>query len=170
MKEKKDTKKKLSIATLNLYVPKESDKNRTIFLSKIFIIENQNGTVDMLSWEKYKTYELLDGTYQQTNNSKNKLTPGDLFCVIEKELDEKTDIIEYMIESPDYFYQRLPYLQERFRLFSKQKSSYVLPLLKNYQQKIRKDSENMIIFKEIIQEHRNNNQSLPKQKKKTFHE
>lgn len=170
MKEEKYLKKKLSVAILKLYDPKENDKNRAIFLSKIFITEDKNGAFDILSGEEYKIYDLFNGTYLQSNNGKNKLESGDMFCVIEKELDEKTDIIEYMIDSPDYFYQRLPYLQEKFRLFSKEKSSYVFPLLKKYQQQMREDSENMIVFKEILQNKRNNSQSFVKEKKKTLHE
>lgn len=51
-----------------------------------------------------------------------------------------------MMDSTSFFYQRLPYLEERFRLCSKG-SSFMLPLLKKYKKNMEKDRKRILEFK-----------------------
>lgn len=142
----------LSVAELRLYNGKEDEKDSSILLSKVFIARDKNTAFDVFGRGECSVYEMHDGVYYPaTEMTSDNLNIGDIFCVIEKDLHIKTDLVEYMIDSPDFFYQRLPYIEERFRLFSKgENSSYLLPLLKQYQNKIRRDSENILSLKNIL--------------------
>ena len=93
---------------------------------------------------------LYEGETANEMTSDN-MKPGDIFCVIKKDISMGTDIIEYMLESNDYFYQRLPYLQERFTLFSnKDTSSYLYPIIKDYNKRISKDINSMLTFNTLV--------------------
>ncbi len=137
--------KNISLLLGEIRIYEEETKN-SIFLSKIFIVKNEDKYFDLLSGESYKTYS----SYADYKKDK-KLKTGEIFCVLQETLNYKKDPIEYMIDSSDYFYQRLPYLQSRFRMFSKKEnSSYLLPILKEYREKIQSDNEKLLILKEII--------------------
>ena len=102
--------KNISLLLGEIRIYEEETKN-SIFLSKIFIVKNEDKYFDLLSGESYKTYS----SYADYKKDK-KLKTGEIFCVLQETLNYKKDPIEYMIDSSDYFYQRLPYLQSSFSL------------------------------------------------------
>lgn len=148
---------KLSVAELRLYEGNKEGKDLYTPLSKVFIARDENTAFDVIkNKEEYPVYQMHDGVfYPACKMANSNLELGDIFCVVEKDLDMKTDIVQYMIDSPDFFYQRLPYLQERFDLCSdSQNAFYLLPTLKKYQRKIKKDRQELLTFKMFIQNRR----------------
>lgn len=142
--------KKLSVADLRLYEGNKNGKDLYTPLSKVFIVRDENTAFNVIKdKEEYPVYEMHDGVfYPACKMANSNLELGDIFCVVEKDLDMKTDIEQYMIDSPDFFYQRLPYLQKLFDSYSKgEKSSYVFLILRNLQRKIQKDSQEAITYR-----------------------
>ena len=155
-KTQKKLNEKLSVAELRLYEGNKYGKDLYTPLSKVFIARDENTAFDLLETAEYPVYQMYDGVFYPACKMVNSnLELGDIFCVVEKDLDIKTDIVEYMIESPDFFYQRLPYLQERFDLCSNsQNAFYLLPTLKKYKRKMKNDRQELLTFKMLIQNRR----------------
>lgn len=133
MKKDDISNKKIQRAELRIYEGKEDGINHYIPVTKVFVIEKNNIYFDVLSGS---TYNVCD------EENMSKLQKGDVFCEVEKPLEKSVSIFNYMVDSEDFFYHRLPYLQERFQLYSKS-SSFLLPLLIKYKRKIREDEENI---------------------------
>lgn len=149
-KTQEELNEKLSVAELRLYEGNKDGKDLYTPLSKVFIARDENTAFDVIKdKEEYPVYEMYDGIfYPACKMANSNLELGDIFCVVEKDLDMKTDIVQYMIDSPDFFYERLPYLQNLFDSYSeKDKSPYMFLFLRKYQRKIEKDRQAEITYR-----------------------
>lgn len=158
---------KLSVAELRIYEGFYDGKDRFLPLTKTIVVRDDNDCRDIISGKEYNVYQMLDGKfYPFTNNTGEDVELGDVFCSIERDLSLKENIFNYMTESDDFYYYRLPYLQERFDLYSRCQSSYVSPRLKYYQRKIsndklKREKVDLLLDEHVklLKEYDNNNKS-----------
>ncbi len=164
---KDDLNEKLSVAELRIYEGFYDGKDRFLPLTKMIVVRDDNDCRNIISGREYNVYQMLDGKfYPFTNNTSYEMKLGDVFCSIEKDLSLKENVFNYMTESDDFYYYRLPYLQERFDLYSKCQSSYVSPRLRYYQRKIssdllKREKVDLLLDEHVklLKEYDNNNKS-----------
>lgn len=152
MEVKEQLNEKLSVAELRFYEGTDDLNNvdKSTYLSNVFIARDENTAFDLFEQNEYPVYIIYEGKLYPANKmTSDKPNIGDLFCVVKYDVEQKEDVIQHMIDSPNFFYQRLPYLEERFRLYSKT-SSFTLPLLKSYKKKIQKDMDSIKNFKQLL--------------------
>lgn len=152
---------KLSVAELRLYEGFYDGKDRFVPLTKLIVVRNDDVCLDVKTGEECEVYQMIDDVLEPFYTKNNGLELGDLFLSIEKDIPYATNIFDYMIESSDFYYDRLPYLQERFDLYSNNKSSFLLKILAEYKEKILNDREKRRQMKllleecEILKKHKN---------------
>lgn len=143
---------KLSVADLRMYEGKKDGKDLSTSLSKIIIARDKDTSFDVLNSEEYPVYASIDGNLiPGCTMASDELELGELFCVVEKDLDMSEDIIEYMMDSHDFYFHRLKYAQERFNLYAKNDvSSFTLPMLLKYRRVVKKDVSKMRAFNMLV--------------------
>lgn len=143
---------RLSVADLRMYEGKKDGKDLSTSLSKIIIARDIDTSFDVLNSEEYPVYASVYGNLiPGCNMASDELKLGELFCVVEKDLDMSEDIIEYMMDSKDFYFHRLKYAQERFNLYAKSDvSSFTLPMLSKYRKIVKKDEEKMRTFNMLV--------------------
>ena len=146
---------KLSVAELRIYEGFYDEKDIYVPLTKVIVARDDDNCIDCISASKYNVYQMEDGKFYPFCNASDELRPGDVFCTIEQDLNNNENIFNYMVDSYDFYYYRLPYLQERFNLYAKSASSYVLPMLKDYQRRIKSDISKRQSVKTLLNEHVN---------------
>ena len=136
---------RLSVADLRMYEGKKDGKDLSTSLSKIIIARDIDTSFDVLNSEEYPVYASVYGNLVPgCNMASDELKLGELFCVVEKDLDMSEYIIEYMMH-------RIKYAQERFNLYAKNDvSSFTLPMLLKYRKIVKKDEEKMRTFNMLV--------------------
>lgn len=149
MEKQEQLNEKLSVAELRFYegIDDSNNKDKSTYLSNVFIARDENTAFDLFERNEYPVYVIYEGELYPANKmTSDKPNIGDLFCVVKYDVDKKEDVVEHMMDSTSFFYQRLPYLEERFRLCSKG-SSFMLPLLKKYKKSMEEDRKRILEFK-----------------------
>ena len=109
---------RLSVADLRMYEGKKDGKDLSTSLSKIIIARDIDTSFDVLNSEEYPVYASVDGNLiPGCNMTSDELKLGELFCVVEKDLDMSEDIIEYMMDSKDFYFHRLSYLSLSYHVY-----------------------------------------------------
>ena len=85
---------RLSVADLRMYEGKKDGKDLSTSLSKIIIARDIDTSFDVLNSEEYPVYASVYGNLVPgCNMASDELKLGELFCVVEKDLDMSEDII-----------------------------------------------------------------------------
>ncbi len=150
--KEKGLNEKISVAELRMYEGFYDGKDRCLPLTKMIVARDNDLCLDIKTGEKCDVYEMINNKLEPKTSYSDELQLGDLFIMIEKDLAYNTNIFDYMIESDDFYFDRLPYLQERFDLYSKSSTSYVLPELIRYKKKIAKDRDERRKMRSLLEE------------------